>query len=116
MAERKNVEGIMSKKENVERKISKGKISKGIMSTNIYWKGENVEMINIEKEIFLIDSVSKYIRTFAYFYWSIFQTSSSDDAIQRRMDNLAERYYYYGLINVMEYLEGLSFVVAKRRK
>jgi hypothetical protein len=41
MAERKNVEwknveGIMSKKENVERKISKGKISKGIMSTNIY--------------------------------------------------------------------------------
>ncbi len=36
-------------------------------------------------------------------------------AIQRRMDNLTER-YYDELISVMEYLDGLSFVVAKRKK
>jgi hypothetical protein len=36
-------------------------------------------------------------------------------AIQRRIDNLGIR-YYDGIINVMEYLDGLSFVVAKRKK
>ncbi|CAF3200624.1 unnamed protein product, partial [Rotaria sp. Silwood2] len=36
-------------------------------------------------------------------------------AIQRRMDKLGER-YYDGTINAMEYLDGLSFVVAKRKK
>ncbi len=36
-------------------------------------------------------------------------------AIQRRIDNLGER-YYDGLINVMEYLDGLSYTVAKRKK
>jgi hypothetical protein len=36
-------------------------------------------------------------------------------AIQRRIDNLDKR-YYDGLINVMEYLDGLSFTVAKRKK
>ncbi|CAF4450949.1 unnamed protein product, partial [Rotaria sp. Silwood2] len=36
-------------------------------------------------------------------------------AIQRRMDKLGER-YYDGAINAMEYLDGLSFVVAKRKK
>ena len=36
-------------------------------------------------------------------------------AIQRRMDNLTER-YYDGVIDAMEYLHGLSFLVAKRKK
>ena len=36
-------------------------------------------------------------------------------AIQRRIDNLGER-YYEGLITAMEYLDNLSFVVAKRKK
>ncbi|CAF1654014.1 unnamed protein product [Rotaria magnacalcarata] len=36
-------------------------------------------------------------------------------AIQRRIDCLDKR-YYDGLINVMEYLNGLSFTVAKRKK
>ncbi|CAF2988800.1 unnamed protein product [Rotaria sp. Silwood2] len=36
-------------------------------------------------------------------------------AIQRRIDNLDKR-YYDGLIDVMEYLNGLSFTVAKRKK
>ena len=36
-------------------------------------------------------------------------------AIQRRIDNFDVR-YYDGVINVMEYLDGLSFVVAKRKK
>ncbi|CAF4891392.1 unnamed protein product, partial [Rotaria sp. Silwood1] len=36
-------------------------------------------------------------------------------AIQRRIDNLSER-YYDGVINAMEYLDGLSFIVAKRKK
>ncbi|CAF3363228.1 unnamed protein product [Rotaria sp. Silwood2] len=36
-------------------------------------------------------------------------------AIQRRIDKLGER-YYDGAINAMEYLDGLSFVVAKRKK
>ncbi|CAF1336267.1 unnamed protein product [Rotaria magnacalcarata] len=36
-------------------------------------------------------------------------------AIQRRMDKLGER-YYDGAINAMEYLDGLSFVVAKGKK
>ncbi len=36
-------------------------------------------------------------------------------AIQRRIDNLGIR-YYDGVINVMEYLDGLSFIVAKRKK
>ncbi|CAF0948876.1 unnamed protein product [Rotaria sp. Silwood1] len=35
-------------------------------------------------------------------------------AIQRRVDNLGER-YYDGVINAMEYLDGLSFIVAKRK-
>jgi hypothetical protein len=33
----------------------------------------------------------------------------------RRIDHLGQR-YYDGLINVMEYLDGLSFTVAKRKK
>ena len=36
-------------------------------------------------------------------------------AIQRRIDNLSER-YYDGSISAMEYLDGLSFIVAKRKK
>jgi hypothetical protein len=36
-------------------------------------------------------------------------------AIQNRIDNLNER-YYGGVITVMEYLNGLSFTVAKRKK
>ena len=36
-------------------------------------------------------------------------------AIQRRIDCLDKR-HYDGLINVMEYLKGLSFTVAKRKK
>lgn len=36
-------------------------------------------------------------------------------AIQRRIENLDQQ-YYDGPINLMEYLDGLSFVVAKRRK
>ncbi len=36
-------------------------------------------------------------------------------AIQRYIDCLDKR-YYDGLINVMEYLKGLSFTVAKRKK
>ena len=36
-------------------------------------------------------------------------------AIQRRIDCLDKR-YYDGLINVMEYLNGLSLTVAKRKK
>jgi hypothetical protein len=36
-------------------------------------------------------------------------------AIQRRIDNL-DRRYYDGLITVMEYLDGLSYTVAKRKK
>ena len=36
-------------------------------------------------------------------------------AIQRCIDNLDKR-YYDGLIDVMEYLNGLSFTVAKRKK
>ena len=36
-------------------------------------------------------------------------------AIQRRIDNLDKR-YYDGLISVMEYLDGLSFTIAKRKK
>jgi hypothetical protein len=36
-------------------------------------------------------------------------------ANQRRIGTLGER-YYDGLINVMEYLDGLSFTVAKRKK
>ncbi|CAF1379461.1 unnamed protein product [Rotaria magnacalcarata] len=36
-------------------------------------------------------------------------------AIQRRIDKLGER-YYDGAINAMEYLDGLSFIVAKRKK
>ncbi len=36
-------------------------------------------------------------------------------AIQHRIDNLGIR-YYDGVINVMEYLDGLSLVVAKRKK
>ena len=36
-------------------------------------------------------------------------------AIQRRIANLDER-YYDGAINAMEYLDGLSLTVAKRKK
>jgi hypothetical protein len=36
-------------------------------------------------------------------------------SIQKRIDNLDKR-YYDGLINVMEYLDGLSYTVAKRKK
>ncbi|CAF1343242.1 unnamed protein product, partial [Rotaria magnacalcarata] len=36
-------------------------------------------------------------------------------AIQRRINKLGER-YYDGTINAMEYLDGLSFIVAKRKK
>ena len=36
-------------------------------------------------------------------------------AIQRRIDNLGQR-YYAGAISAMEYLEGLSFAVAKQKK
>lgn len=36
-------------------------------------------------------------------------------AIQHRISNLNER-YYNNLITSMEYLDGLSFVVAKRKK
>ena len=36
-------------------------------------------------------------------------------AMQRRIDNLDER-YYDGLIDVMQYLAGLLFIVAKRKK
>ncbi|CAF1524729.1 unnamed protein product [Rotaria sp. Silwood1] len=36
-------------------------------------------------------------------------------AIQRRIDNLGERYYDCA-INAMEYLDGLSLIVAKRKK
>ncbi|CAF2042089.1 unnamed protein product [Rotaria magnacalcarata] len=36
-------------------------------------------------------------------------------AIQRRIDKLGER-YYDGTINTMEYLDGLSFIVTKRKK
>ena len=36
-------------------------------------------------------------------------------AIQRRIDNLGER-YHDGVINAMEYLDGLSFTVAKPKK
>ena len=36
-------------------------------------------------------------------------------AIQRRIDNLGQR-YYDGCISAMEYLEGLSFTVAKQKK
>ncbi|CAM4840208.1 unnamed protein product [Rotaria magnacalcarata] len=36
-------------------------------------------------------------------------------AIQRRINKLGER-YYNGTINAMEYLDGLSFIVAKRKK
>jgi hypothetical protein len=36
-------------------------------------------------------------------------------AIQRRIDNLDKR-YYDELIGVMEYLNGLSLTVAKRKK
>ncbi|CAM4843789.1 unnamed protein product [Rotaria magnacalcarata] len=36
-------------------------------------------------------------------------------SIQRRIDNLDKR-YYDGLINVIEYLDGLSFTVVKRKK
>jgi hypothetical protein len=36
-------------------------------------------------------------------------------AIQRRIDNLGKR-YYDGLINVMKYLDSLSFTVVKRKK
>ncbi|CAF3955018.1 unnamed protein product [Rotaria sordida] len=35
--------------------------------------------------------------------------------IQRRIANLDER-YYDGVINAMEYLDGLSFTVAKQKK
>ncbi|CAF4510751.1 unnamed protein product, partial [Rotaria sp. Silwood2] len=35
-------------------------------------------------------------------------------AIQRCVDNLGER-YYDGTINAMEFLDGLSFTVAKRK-
>ena len=36
-------------------------------------------------------------------------------AMQGRIDNL-DKQYYDGLIDVMEYLDGLSFTVAKRKK
>ena len=36
-------------------------------------------------------------------------------AIHHRIDNLSER-YYDGSISAMEYLDGLSFIVAKRKK
>ena len=36
-------------------------------------------------------------------------------SIQRRIDNLDKQYYAW-LINVMEYLDGLSYTVAKRKK
>jgi hypothetical protein len=36
-------------------------------------------------------------------------------AIQRRIDNLGER-YYDGLINVREYVDGLSLIVAKPKE
>ncbi|CAF4262377.1 unnamed protein product, partial [Rotaria socialis] len=36
-------------------------------------------------------------------------------AIQRRIDNLGQR-YYDGVISAMEYLDGLSYTVAKRKK
>ena len=36
-------------------------------------------------------------------------------SIQRRIDNLDKR-YYDGSINLMEYLDGLSYTVAKRKK
>lgn len=36
-------------------------------------------------------------------------------AIQRRIDNLGQRYYDCA-ISALEYLDGLSFVVAKRKK
>ena len=36
-------------------------------------------------------------------------------AIQRRIDNLMQR-YYDGAISAMEYLQGLSFTVAKQKK
>ena len=36
-------------------------------------------------------------------------------AIQRRIDNLGQRYYDTA-ISAMEYLDGLSFTVAKQKK
>ncbi|CAF5000435.1 unnamed protein product, partial [Rotaria socialis] len=36
-------------------------------------------------------------------------------AIQRRIDNLGQR-YYDGVISAMEYLDALSYTVAKRKK
>ncbi|CAF5144622.1 unnamed protein product, partial [Rotaria socialis] len=36
-------------------------------------------------------------------------------AIQRRIDNLDQR-YYDGVISTMEYLDGLSYTVAKQKK
>ncbi|CAF4583815.1 unnamed protein product, partial [Rotaria sp. Silwood2] len=36
-------------------------------------------------------------------------------AIRRRIDNLGQR-YYDGAISVMEYLDGLSFTVARQKK
>jgi len=36
-------------------------------------------------------------------------------AIQHRIENLDQR-YYEGVIDIMEYLDGLSYTVAKRRK
>ena len=36
-------------------------------------------------------------------------------AIQRRIDNLGQR-YYDSAISAMKYLEGLSFTVAKQKK
>ncbi|CAF1543439.1 unnamed protein product [Rotaria magnacalcarata] len=36
-------------------------------------------------------------------------------AIQRRIENLGQR-YYDGVISAMEYLDGLSYTVAKRKK
>ncbi|CAF1415442.1 unnamed protein product [Rotaria magnacalcarata] len=36
-------------------------------------------------------------------------------AIQRRIDNIGQR-YYDGVISAMEYLDGLSYTVAKRKE
>ncbi|CAF2711072.1 unnamed protein product [Rotaria sp. Silwood2] len=43
------------------------------------------------------------------------QKQAKTIAIQRRINNLGQR-YYDGAISAMEYLNGLSFTVAKQKK
>jgi len=67
------------------------------------------------KKIFLNEKKFKSINMYQLAFFSQKKIFFNALKCTRRIDHLGQR-YYDGLINVMEYLDGLSFTVAKRKK